>query len=78
MTCKKCSDQIGLPSTWDAHSRLERPGTARTAGYVVTGNQQLYACRECDTVLRKGKNTGWALATRAVATPRPTVTGTPS
>ncbi|HSW12313.1 MAG TPA: hypothetical protein VLI06_05690 [Solimonas sp.] len=78
MTCKKCSEQIGLPATWGPHARLERPNTVRTSGYVATGNQKLYACTACDTVLRKGNNTGWALATRAVAVPRPAVTGVPN
>jgi hypothetical protein len=76
MTCKKCSDQIGLPATWKAHARLDRPGSARTAGYAATGNQKLYACATCGTVLRKGLNTGWALATRIVANPEPVSIGT--
>ena len=64
MTCKLCMDQIGLPAEWRAHGKLEGPGSARTRGYLVSPNQKLYACKACDTVLRKGRNTGWALATK--------------
>ena len=78
MTCQKCSAQIGLPSRWGPHARMEKPGSARTTAYVATGNQLLYACRECDTVLRKGHNTGWVLATRATAVPQPTRTDIPN
>ncbi len=78
MTCKKCSDQIGLPSAWKAHARLDRPGSARTSGYVATGNQKLYACATCGTVLRRGLNTGWALATRTAAIPVPAIVSTPN
>ncbi|HEY1075995.1 MAG TPA: hypothetical protein VGE51_04850 [Fontimonas sp.] len=45
---------------------MERPGSSGTTGYASTGNQKLYACRTCGTVLRKGLNTGWVLATRTV------------
>ncbi|SEQ84055.1 hypothetical protein SAMN04488038_11188 [Solimonas aquatica] len=62
--CKLCSEQIGLPAEWRAHKKLESPGSARTLGYAASLNQKLYACRECRTVLRKGRNTGWVLATR--------------
>lgn len=64
MSCKQCEEQIGLPPEWHAHSRLEAPGTARTHGYTASLNQKLYACKTCHTVLRKGKNTGWALAVK--------------
>jgi RNase P subunit RPR2 len=65
MMCKQCSDWIGLPAEWRAHSKLESPGTARTNGYLASRNQKLYACKTCATVLCKGKNTGWSLAVKA-------------
>lgn len=64
MACKLCLDQIGLPAEWRAHSKLEGPGSIRTRGYLASPNQTLYACRDCESVLRKGRNTGWVLATK--------------
>jgi hypothetical protein len=64
MMCKLCSDQLGLPAVWHAHAQLERPGSVRTIGYSATAQQKLYACKSCDAVLRKGRNTGWTLAAR--------------
>lgn len=63
--CRQCAEQIGLPAEWHAHSKLEAPGSARTLGYTAALHQRLYACRTCHSVLRKGRNTGWALALRA-------------
>lgn len=68
-TCKLCTEQIGLPAEWRAHSKLENPGSAGTLGYTASVNQKLYACRTCRSVLRKGKNTGWTLATKQVQQP---------
>lgn len=64
MTCKLCSDQIGLPAEWHPHSRLEAAGAQRAKGYAASPNQKLYVCKACSCILRKGRNTGW---TRAVA-----------
>jgi len=64
MMCKLCSDQVGLPAVWHAHAKLERPGSERTLGYSASTQQKLYACKTCDAVLRKGRNTGWTLASR--------------
>ena len=65
--CRQCAEQIGLPAEWHAHNKLEPPGSARTLGYSAALHQKLYACRTCHSVLRKGRNTGWALALRARA-----------
>ncbi|WP_299696121.1 hypothetical protein [Hydrocarboniphaga sp.] len=64
MICKACSGQIGLAAVWRPHSRLRAPGSAGTMGFSASPNQKLYACSDCETVLVKGRNTGWSAAIR--------------
>lgn len=63
MICKQCSTQLSS-SEWRPHSKLRAPGSAGTRGYRASANQQLYACSDCSTVLLKGRNTGWSLASK--------------
>lgn len=64
MICKQCSNLIGLPAEWPPHGRMDAQGSSRTRDYVASSHQKLYACRDCETVLRRGRNTGWMQAAK--------------
>jgi hypothetical protein len=63
MMCKACTTQLNGSIT-QPHSHLRAPGSSGTRGYSASPNQQLFACSDCKTVLLKGRNTGWSLATK--------------
>lgn len=63
--CKACAGQIGLAAEWRPHGRLRAPGSPSTRSYHASVNQKLYACADCETVLVKGRNTGWSAAAKS-------------